>query len=171
MLLETSRLYLREIETGDFAAICEILQDIDVMYAWEHAFSDAEVVQWIAENRMRYTRDGYSYWTVIEKASGTLAGVTGLLAEQAEEERCIGVGYIYNKRHWGRGYAFEAASACVAYGFDVLGLDEITAQIRPENAPSRRLAEKLGMRVRKQFVRQYRGKAMPHLLYGRGKAE
>lgn len=69
VILRTPRLYMRKIQTDDYSSVCSILQDIDVMYAWEHAFSDEEVVQWIDENIMRYNRDGYSYWAVIEKVS------------------------------------------------------------------------------------------------------
>lgn len=167
IILETPRLYLRKIQTDDFAALCLILQDIDVMYAWEHAFSDEEVAQWIEENTMRYERDGYSYWAVIEKTSDELIGVTGLISEQVDDESYIGVGYIYNKAYWGNGYALEAASASVDYAFDVLHLDEITAQIRLENEASKNLAEKLGMSVKKQFIRHYKKKDIPHLLYSR----
>lgn len=167
VILQTARLYMRKIQTDDYSSVCLILQDIDVMYAWEHAFSDEEVVQWIDENIMRYNRDGYSYWAVIEKASGKLIGVTGLISEQADDENHVGVGYIYKKSYWGKGYAFEATSACVDYAFNILHLNEITAQIRPENTASRKVAEKLGMIIKKQFVRHYKNKDMLHLLYSR----
>jgi ribosomal-protein-alanine N-acetyltransferase len=169
IILETPRVYLRKIQTDDFEAICLILQDINVMYAWEHAFSDEEVAQWIDESIMRYDRDGYSYWAVIEKASDKLIGVTGLISEQADNENYIGIGYIYNKSYWGNGYAIEAASACVDYAFNILHLNEITAQIRPENKASRNVAEKLGMSVKKKFIKHYKNKDMPHLLYSRTK--
>lgn len=64
---------------------------------------------------MRYSRDGCSYWAVIEKSSNQLIGVTGLIAEEADKEKYLGVGYIYNKAYWNKGYAFESASACVEY--------------------------------------------------------
>lgn len=167
IILETDRLYLRKINLGDYNSICSILQDIDVMYAWEHAFSDNEVLEWINENLLRYDRDGYSYWAVIEKLSGQLIGVTGIITEEADGEKYIGVGYIYNKAYWNKGYAFESASACIDYAAEVLNASEITAQIRPENTSSRKVAERLGMSVKKQFVKHYKGKDMPHLLYSR----
>lgn len=167
IILETSRLYLREIQTTDYQDICSMLQDADVMYAWEHAFSGQEVARWIDENIMRYGRDGYSYWAVIEKMSGRLIGLTGLIAEQANHENHVGVGYIYRKSYWGNGYAYEAAAACVDYAFNILNLTEITAQIRPENRSSRNVAEKLGMSVKMQFIKHYKNKDMPHLLYSR----
>ncbi len=167
VILETSRLCLRKIQTDDYKDISSILQDIDVMYAWEHAFSDGEVIQWIDENIMRYDRGGYSYWAVIEKTSDRLIGVTGLISEEADDENYVGIGYIYKKSYWGNGYAFEAASACIDYAFNVLHLSEITGQIRPENTASRKVAERLGMSVKKQFIRHYKNKDMLHLLYTR----
>ena len=47
MLLETERLYFREMEQADFDALCQILQDEETMYAYEGAFSDAEVQEWL----------------------------------------------------------------------------------------------------------------------------
>lgn len=165
IILETSRLYLRRIQKNDDILISEILQDIDVMYAWEHAFSNDEVADWINENRMRYERDGYGYWAVIHKMSDRLIGVCGLLKEQADYENYVGLGYIFNKDYWGRGYALESASACVDYAFHTLKVKELTAQIRPNNLPSRKVAEKLGMEVKKEFIKRYRGKEMLHLIY------
>lgn len=47
------RLLLREIQAGASLPICAILQDIDVTFAWEHAFTDSEVTAWMQENMLR----------------------------------------------------------------------------------------------------------------------
>ena len=165
IVLKTPRLYLRKIRMADRPAIGSILQDAEVMYAWEHAFSDDEVTDWMEQNLMRYDRDGYSYWAVMEKSTGDLVGLCGLLAEKAGEESDLGIGYIFGKKYWHRGYAQESASACVDYAFRTLGAGHVTAQIRPNNLPSVKVAERLGMTVRSQFVKRYRGKDMIHLIY------
>ena len=165
IVLQTPRLYLRKIRIADRPAIGSILQDAEVMYAWEHAFSDDEVTDWMEQNLMRYDRDGYSYWAVMEKSTGDLVGLCGLLAEKAGEESDLGVGYIFGKKYWHRGYAQESASACVDYAFRTLGAGHVTAQIRPNNLPSVKVAERLGMTVRSQFLKRYRGKDMIHLIY------
>lgn len=164
-ITETSRLLLREIQKDDYQSVREILQDMEIMYAWEHTFSDSEVSDWISENLLRYDRDGYSYWAVIEKMSNQFIGVCGLISEKAEDESHVGIGYIFHKKYWGSGYAVESARACADYAFHTLKLNEVTAQIRPDNLSSIKVAEKLGMTVRKQFIRKYRGKEIPHLLY------
>ena len=165
IVLKTPRLYLRKIRMADRPAIGSILQDAEVMYAWEHAFSDDEVTDWMEQNLMRYDRDGYSYWAVMEKSTGDLVGLCGLLAEKAGDESDLGVGYIFGKKYWHRGYAQESVSACVDYAFRTLGAGHVTAQIRPNNLPSVKVAERLGMTVRSQFLKRYRGKDMIHLIY------
>lgn len=52
--IETDRLILRKISGNDYREIANILQDIEVMYAWEKSFSDEEVMDWINENLKRY---------------------------------------------------------------------------------------------------------------------
>lgn len=166
-IIETERLHLRKIQQTDFPAMCALLQNEAVMYAWEHTFTTDEVEAWIAECIMRYSRDGFSYWAVIEKTTDEFIGVAGIILEEVEGESHIGIGYIFHNDHWHKGYAYESASACVHYAFETLDIDTITAQIRPTNAGSIRVVEKLGMTVLRPFIRTYRGKDVPHLLYGR----
>lgn len=167
VIIETKRLYFRELEMTDFKAASTILQDIDVMYAWEHAFSDQEVLKWITENIKRYRNEGYSYWAVIEKSSEQLVGLIGIIEEMVETEKVVGIGYILKKSRWHMGYAYEGTLACLNYAQNTLPIPEITAQIRPDNLASRKLAEKLGMSIKKEFTKFYKGKKMKHLLYSK----
>ena len=165
LVIETERLVLRELTEADFEAAREILGDARVMYAWEHGFSDAETRAWIAENIARYRRDGFSYLAAVERWSGALAGFIGPLVETVDGVRRTGVAYILGRSFWGRGYASEGAAASVDYAFDQLSASEVIAEIRPENSASRRVAERLGMTARESFVKIYKGKEMPHLIY------
>ena len=54
MVLETERLYLRELMQTDFQSLCKILQDEQTMYAYEGAFNDAEVQEWLDRQISRY---------------------------------------------------------------------------------------------------------------------
>jgi RimJ/RimL family protein N-acetyltransferase len=66
------------------------------------------------------------------------------------------VGYHFKTNHWGNGYATEAARGCMEYAFNQLGRRRIISMIRPENIPSRRVAERNGLRIDKQiFWRGY----------------
>ena len=72
---------------------------------------------------------------------------------------------IVNKNFWGKGYALEGANACMQFAFEVLHAEKVIAQIRPGNLRSRKVAEKLGMKIEGEFAKQYRGVNMPHLIY------
>ncbi|MEN2257019.1 GNAT family N-acetyltransferase [Paraclostridium benzoelyticum] len=77
-ILKTERLLFRKILKGDYSEIASILQDIEVMYAWEKTFSNEEVEQWIHENIKRYENEGYSYFLITEKMSGKRLALQGL---------------------------------------------------------------------------------------------
>ena len=78
MILETERLSLREMTRSDFPLLCRHLQDSDVMYAYEHAFSDAEIWEGIEKQFRRYENDGFGVWSVILKENDELIGYCGL---------------------------------------------------------------------------------------------
>ena len=78
-ILETDRLALREMTDGDFPALCRMLQDGEVMYAYEHAFSDQEAWDWLRRQQERYRTDGFGLWAVVEKCSGEMVGQLSLI--------------------------------------------------------------------------------------------
>ena len=164
-ILETSRLQLRELNQQDFEGLSAILADSEVMYAWEHAFNPQQVQEWLDRNLQRYRRDGFGSFAAIEKSTGALVGVIGLLVEHIEDKDYIGVAYILNKSYWGQGYATEGAKACVDYAFGQLGCKQVVADIRPQNMASRKVAERLGMHVVGEYIKVYNNKQMPHLIY------
>jgi len=60
------------------------------------------------------------------------------------------------RKYWGQGFGAEAARVCMDYAFERLGHRRIISMIRPENTPSRRMAERNGLRVEKEvFWRGY----------------
>ena len=69
------------------------------------------------------------------------------------------------------GYATEGARASLAYAFERLGAERVIAEIRPENEASRHVAERLGMKTAGSFIKHYRGKEMPHLIYAVSKED
>ena len=77
LILETKRLWLRLMGQDDFPELCQILQDPDVMYAYEHAFSEEEVKQWLERQMRRYETDGFGLWAVIQKETGEMIGQAG----------------------------------------------------------------------------------------------
>ena len=81
-------------------------------------------------------------WGVWELETGELVGDCTLFF--AAEHDAWELAYGLRRDRWGRGYATEAAQACVRHGFDELGLDRIVADVDPANAASVRVLEKCG---------------------------
>lgn len=67
------------------------------------------------------------------------------MPQQTENETAMEIGYMFARRHWGNGYAQEAAKACLDYGFKERQYGKIAALIDPDNIASLRVAEKIGM--------------------------
>lgn len=164
-MLETERLLIRRITYDDFDALLAIMGKKEVMYAWEHGFSHDDVRGWIERQLVRYAKDGIGYFAVILKASGRLIGQVGLMNTMMRGEKVVEVGYIFDNMYWHKGYALEATQYLVGYAFDKLGLAAVYCSIRPENRPSVRVAEKLGMLLFGSHTVVYNGKKMPHLIY------
>jgi ribosomal-protein-alanine N-acetyltransferase len=95
-------------------------------------------------------RHGFSLWAVIDLESGELVGVAGLvLVELVGPE--VEVVYELVREHWGRGIATEVGRACLEVAFGELGLRRVVALSYPENEPSVRVMEKIGMTADGEF--------------------
>lgn len=75
------------------------------------------------------------------------------------------IGYLFKRRHWHKGYATEAASGCKRYAFEVLKELEVFSIIRDTNDASQRVAERVGMKKRGQFLKSYYGMDMLHYVF------
>ena len=164
-ILETERTILRELSYADYEDLAEILRCPRTMYAYEHGFSHAEVRAWLERQLERYAADGFGLWAVVDRLSGAFLGQCGLSIQEVDGVGELEVGYLFKRKFWHRGYAREAAAACRDYAFNVLGAHRLVACVRVNNAPSRRVAESLGMKVERIFVKHYYDMDMPHALY------
>lgn len=89
---------------------------------------------------------GFSMFSVIEKASGRWVGRVGPWMPDGWPGREIGWGIL--PEHWGKGYAPEAAAASMSFAVDVLGWDDVIHIIDGTNTASQAVARKLGARNR-----------------------
>lgn len=186
-ILQTERLLLREFRPEDIDALALILCDPETMRYYPAAYDLAGVEQWIERNRKRYKADRVGLWAMLLKSSscraeipvcsensavaGTrigaptppleLIGDCGIILQEVEGERLFEIGYHLRRDLWGQGLATEAAVACRNWAFAHLKTDRLISIIRPENIPSRRVAERNGMTVWKEV--NWRG--LSHLIY------
>lgn len=162
MVLETERLYLREMTQSDWEPLCKILQDQETMYAYEGAFTDAEVQEWLDRQISRYQTWGFGLWAVILKETGKMIGQCGLTMQPWKGREVLEIGYLFQRVHWHKGYAVEAAKACKRYAFDVLDAQEVCSIIRDTNTASQNVAIRNGMTMADRWTKHYRGIDMPH---------
>ncbi len=145
-ILETDRLLLRPWTADDAEAALPIYTDPEVMRFLSLRPTTLEEVRTLLVERpiLHQEQHGFSLWAVIEKATSRLIGSCGLKYLDNGPE--IEVGYHFARAAWGKGYATEAARACLHHGFERLGLARIVAVVDPANHASQRVLEKIGLR-------------------------
>ena len=144
-ILETPRLVLREMTLDDLDFVAAMLAHPEVMRFYPKRYSRAEAEVWLNRQLTRYARHGHGLWLVVEKAGGEPVGQIGLLIQNIGGVDEKEVGYLLHRPYWGRGLATEAAAACCDYAFTRFDRARVFALIRPENEPSQRVAQRLGM--------------------------
>lgn len=165
VVMETERLLIRQLTRKDVNPLLAFMGKPEVMYAWEHGFTQKDVRKWINRQLTRYRKEKIGYYAVILKENGKLIGQAGLMRSNFNEEDVVEIGYILDNGYWHHGYAIEAARACMEYAFEELNLKSVYCSIRPENEASIRVAEKLGMSRCGSHIVLYDEKEMPHLIY------
>ncbi len=154
--LVTERLLLRRSRTEDAEAISAYRSDpvIHRYQGWDR--TDPEGVRIaIADMTGRSPGEpgGWVQLTAEDRRSGRLVGDVGISPAEGEPG-VIKIGYTTAPEFQGSGYATEAVRALVAYAFDTLGADLVRAYASAENAPSIRVAEKVGLRLVERFERR-----------------
>jgi len=147
LVLETERLRLRRFRH----------EDVDAVFAR----------QWVDRNLRRYAEHGHGLFAVMLKGSDEVIGDCGVILQVVEGEKHLEVGYHFRRDHWGQGYATEAARACTGLAFQSFGAEKVISLIRPENVPSRRVAERTGMKPERQVIHYN----LPHLVYAMKREE
>lgn len=147
MILETDRLVLRELTVHDLELWHEILSDPESMKHYPEPFTYEKSKQWIEWNLDNYQLYGFGLWAVILKKSNLFIGDCGITMQKINGKLEPEIGYHINKVYTGKGYATEAAQACRNFAFDVLKLQKVYSYMKYTNIPSRRVAEKNGMKL------------------------
>lgn len=150
IILQTPRLYLREITTDDAENAYLLNLDPEVIqYTGDESFESVEKAREFLAGYDHYEKYGFGRWAVIRKEDDAFLGWCGLkyVAEHDEYD----VGYRLFKKYWNQGYATEAAKACLEYGFESLGMKTIVGRVMHANVASIRVLEKIGLTYWKDF--------------------
>lgn len=145
-VLETERLNLRWLSADDAAFILGLVNEP----AWIQFIGDrgiktmADARDYILNGPVEMIeRLGFGLYLVELKEDGSPIGICGLVKRDFLDD--VDVGFAFLPRYWGHGYAYESASAVLAYGREAFGLNRIVAITAVDNHRSIRLLEKLGL--------------------------
>jgi [ribosomal protein S5]-alanine N-acetyltransferase len=152
-VLETDRLVLRRLTLDDAGFMLELLNaPAFLRFIGDKGVRNLED----ARNYLRtgpldmYSRLGFGLFCVELKDSGEPIGTCGLLKRDILPD--VDVGYAFLPAYWGKGYAFEAASAVLSYGHHSHGLQRIVAIVSPANGSSVRVLEKAGLKFERMML-------------------
>jgi RimJ/RimL family protein N-acetyltransferase len=104
---------------------------------------------------------GFTLWWWRERSSGALVGQVGLSATDVDGEPVVEVGWSMSPERWGEGFATEAATASLEFGFDRIGLARIVSFTMVENHASQAVMKRIGLTYVGDFARD----GLPHVLY------
>lgn len=153
----TSRLLIRETVPDDTDALYEIYKDQEIVRFLTPLAEDVNEQREILDTYFTYMYGlyGYGMWTVVEKSSGQMIGRAGFENGELEGVGIVELGYLIGTAWRKQGYAYEAVSAVLEYGKNVLGFGEVYIRTKSENLVSCALAGKAGFQLIKDGDIQY----------------
>jgi len=157
-IIETKRLYLRELKQDDLNDLHSIFSDSKSMKHYPKPFTLQESGEWIDRNVKNYAEFGFGLWGVILKEHNKLIGDCGITMREINGVMEPEIGYHINRNYVNRGYATEAAQACRNYAFEVLKLQKIYSHTIKKNAASVKVAVKNGMKLIDEIKDKVNGK-------------
>ena len=151
-MIETERLILRPFEESDFEDLKSVWGDSETMLFYAEIHSEEKMKEIISEQIHTFQKYGYGLFVVLEKYDGSFIGDCGITIQDIDRVNEYEIGYRIKKEHWGVGYAPEAARAVKKYGFETLHLKKLCSYMESAHKQSRRVAEKIGMKVEKEYL-------------------
>ena len=153
--LETERLILRRFTVDDVDNLFDLDGDPEVMryLSGGPPTPREEIERDILPAFLGYYArfEGYGFWATLEKATGAFLGWFHLRPPEGHPTDEPELGYRLRRAAWGQGYGTEGARALIAKAFAELGARRVVASTYQDNAASRRVMEKVGMRLVRTF--------------------
>jgi RimJ/RimL family protein N-acetyltransferase len=149
-ILETERLRLRTLDTGDAVFYLRLVNTPGfIEFIGDRGIRTVEAAaEAIANGPMAMQAElGHSIYLVELKEGGEPVGMSGLIKRDTLDNADIG--YAFLPEHCGRGYAYEAAAGVLEHARRDIGLTRLLAITSPGNAASIGLLQKLGLRLQK----------------------
>ncbi|WP_198437414.1 GNAT family N-acetyltransferase [Moritella sp. F3] len=153
-MLVTRQLNLRAFSLSDKETMIHLLSDTDFMaYSPTGVMTISQAERRFSSLLSAFKDHGIGKLAVIERSSGDLIGYCGIESFEYENATAVELGYRLKLSARGKGYAFEASKAVLAFATQ-LGYQRVFAFTEPDNTPSQHILIKLGFMLREQGVHQ-----------------
>jgi RimJ/RimL family protein N-acetyltransferase len=149
-MLETERLILRSPVETDLEPFAAMSADPEVMRFLGPLMDTEAALALLDRVRTAIAEKGYSFWALERKADGAFLGLAGVQDYKPELPLYPGfeVGWRLSRAAWGQGYASEAARAAVAFAFERLNAQQVSAITTTGNLQSQAVMRRIGMTAR-----------------------
>jgi RimJ/RimL family protein N-acetyltransferase len=154
-VIETERLTLRRYTLHDLDVLCEVFSDSYSRRFYPKMVTREKVLGWIQWNLRNYEETGFGLWAMETHGGSRLIGDCGLTYQEVEGRRELEIGYHLHEAERGKGYATEAARACLAYAFRALDALLVCSIVDPQNTASGAVASRVH-RNRREFLKDGR---------------
>ena len=151
MIIETKRLFLREMTENDFDALYKVLADSDIMQHYPYTFDKNRVRNWIECNIERYRIFGFGLWAVCLKETGEMIGDCGLTLQVIGRWIKPEIGYHIRADKQRNGFAKEAAIAVRDWAFNNTPFNTLYSYMIHTNEPSYKTAISYGCKQVDEF--------------------
>ena len=152
MMIETERLFLREMNEYDYDALYLVLADSDIMKHYPYTFDEKRVRGWIEKNMERYRVFGFGLWAVCLKETKEMIGDCGLTMQNINGAICPEIGYHIRSDCQRKGYAREAASAVRDWIFEKTPFNVLYSYMKAANIASVATAKSIGMHKSSEYI-------------------
>jgi RimJ/RimL family protein N-acetyltransferase len=133
------------------------------MRYYPHPFSVDESREWIKKWLAHEKQHGFSLWAIEDRETAEFLGNCGPAIQLVDGEQHVELGWSVTPRRVRQGIASEAAAAWRDQCLGPMGLDHVISLVRPENAPSRGVAERIGMAPWKETT--FGSQGWRHIVY------
>ncbi|QTD41844.1 GNAT family N-acetyltransferase [Sporosarcina sp. Te-1] len=168
--IETPRLRLRDWEEQDLPPFRRMNAEDEVMRYFPKKLTPEESDDFNRAIQAELKECGFGLYAVEEKERNEFIGFVGFhkATFEAEFTPCVEIGWRLKREAWGKGFATEAAMACLQYGFTELGFQDVYSFTSDINEPSKNVMKKIGLTFKQTFDHpkiQEEGPLRKHVLF------
>lgn len=157
VVIETERLFLKEMTDDDFLALYKVLSNSDIMQHYPYVFDEDRAREWTQRNIKRYRELGFGLWAVYLKQTGEVIGDCGLTMQLINGEIKPEIGYHIRADKQRQGYAKEAAIAVRDWTFNNTPFNMVYSIMKYTNEASAKTAMSYGCKQVDEFADEING--------------